>query len=76
MMLFNRFGNNNFMIRGLNCKSYLANIFIKVTNNNTKARLNELKSSFIERFGVEIVSSEINKNALLIETQAVLELHK
>ena len=69
MMLFNRFGNNNFMIRGLNCKKLSCQTYsLKFTNNNTKARLNELQSSFIERFGVEIVSSEINKNALLIET--------
>ena len=70
MMLFNRYGNNNFLVRGITCKkiaegNYKLNFPDKSDLDNQ--RLNALRISFADRFGVEILMSRIQDNTILFE---------
>ena len=70
MMLFNRRGNNNFLVRGVKCKKLLNGNYELDLSDKRDAddkRLVELEKSFIDRFGVEIVMSDIHSNKLWME---------
>ena len=70
MMLFNRYGNNNFLVRGVKCKKLLNDNYELDLSDKSDAddkRLVELEKSFIDRFGVEIVMSDIHSNKLWMQ---------
>ena len=67
LMRFNRAGNNNFIIRGLTCIQTSSNKFsLSLTGplSNESERLDELASSFNNRFGVQIEKTEKQEDSI------------
>ena len=76
MMLFNRAGNNQFLIRGLECKKIGLNLYSLTLNGPSGGqddRLGALEESFTTRFGVDIVRSEIECESLKLEVFGTAE---
>ena len=69
LMRFNRAGNNDFVIRGLDCEPLSETDFaLQLTGNkaNDANRLEQLAISFVDRFGDNIVNHQIKEQRLLI----------
>ena len=69
LMRFNRAGNNDFVIRGLDCEPLSETDFaLQLTGSkaNDANRLEQLAISFVDRFGDNIVSHQIKGQRLLI----------
>ncbi|MBO6920368.1 MAG: glutamate synthase large subunit [Rhizobiaceae bacterium] len=70
LMLFNRAGNNDFVIRGLKCEHVKYNHFkLKLTgqNKNNLARLDALAQTFVDRFSADIKGHWIENGCLYLE---------
>ena len=70
MMLFNRAGNNRFVIRGLECnQSSVGEYILKLTGPlaDQEGRLSAFQQSFIDRFGVDILNSRAEGDSLILE---------
>ena len=70
MMLFNRAGNNHFVVRGLACKALGEKQFsFQLTGalSKSSARLKALQTSFVDRFGVDILNHSVTGDTLIIE---------
>lgn len=70
MMLFNRAGNNDFVIRGLTCEaSDKGHYVLRLTGPKAHnlSRLDALAQSFVDRFGDDIVSHWIESGALHVD---------
>ncbi|MDA8682380.1 glutamate synthase-related protein [Porticoccaceae bacterium] len=76
MMLFNRAGNNHFMIRGLECMFVQdAEYRLRLTGplSDREGRLDALGRSFSDRFGVDIVSWVVQGDDLVIEASGAAQ---
>ena len=74
MMLFNRAGNIDFVIRGLNCVEIAPNVFkIELTGPKSKdiKRLDTLAQTLIERFSNDIVGHYMTKGTLHITAKGI-----
>ena len=69
MMRFNRAGNNNFIIRGIDCTQTSNNEFtLRLTGPLSREldRLDELASSFHNRFGIQIEKAKVEGDSILL----------
>lgn len=76
MMLFNRAGNNHFTIRGLQCTAVGdAEYRLRLTGpfSNKEGRLEALRVSFSDRFGVDITASRTEGDELIIEASGAAQ---
>ena len=66
-MLFNRAGNNHFVIRGLNCEMLAdEQCALRLTGplDDQPGRLEALAATFVDRFAVEIINQSISADIL------------
>ncbi|MEM1162533.1 MAG: glutamate synthase-related protein, partial [Pseudomonadota bacterium] len=72
MMLFNRAGNNDFVVRGLACEALGDNEFLlKLTGPRGKelGRLDSLAQSLVERFGDDLQGHFVTRGALQVKAK-------
>ena len=70
MMLFNRAGNSDFVIRGLDCKQTgqnTLNLTLTGSSCGDAKRLNSLAQTLRERFGTDILELKIEKNEIKVK---------
>ena len=69
MMLFNRAGNNHFVVRGLDCEAISKESYaLRLTGSlaSQAGRLVALRDSFVDRFGVDVVSCSVRDDVLTL----------
>lgn len=76
MMLFNRAGNNHFVIRGLNCEMLADDQYaLRLTGPlaDQPSRLDALAASFVDRFGVDIIDQSISADILTLHVSGTAQ---
>ena len=74
MMLFNRAGNNHFVVRGLTSEVTSEGSYaLRLTGSlaGQSGRLVALRDSFVDRFGVDIMASSVRDDVLTLKTSGI-----
>ena len=74
LMLFNRAGNNNFMIKGLQCSKIKKDTFIIELLQKTKVEKTKIENvlqTFVNRFSEDILFSKIKSNSLTLKLKGL-----